>query len=231
MHRDAGRRTAAAAWGPTSSSVKQVLGQVSNLGIPTDYEPDGQAPQSAEGFLFPATYTFAKSTSVSDAVEQMVGKFTDEARASRFSAKAKALGLTPYQALTVASIAQAEAKFSSDFPKVARVILNHLAKQIPLRVDATSAYAAKLKGLDPTKQIYAQTQGPFNTYRNPGLPPTPIGNPGLAAMKGAVNPAQGSWMFYVNKDAAGHLGFYSTESSFIKAQQKCHDMGWGCAAP
>ena len=133
--------------GADRSSVKQVPDQVSKLGIPTDYEPGGATPQSAEGFLFPATYTFGKSTSVSDAVEQMVGKFTDEARASRFSAKAKALGLTPYQALTVASIAQAEAKFSSDFPKVARVILDHLAKQIPLRVDATSAYAAKLRGL------------------------------------------------------------------------------------
>ncbi|SHG65972.1 UPF0755 protein [Jatrophihabitans endophyticus] len=217
--------------GMSAAAVTKALTDVKALGIPTDYLPKGKDPASVEGFLFPATYTFDEETQPTEALQQMVGKFTDVVRSSGFSAKAKELGLSPYQALIVASIAQAEAKFAEDFPRVARVILNRIAADRPLQVDATSAYAAKLKGLDPTEEIYAQTQGPFNTYRNAGLPPTPIGNPGSEALAGAVAPAAGKWLFYVNKDAAGHLGFYDDEKSFTRAQQKCHDAGWGCAAP
>lgn len=214
--------------GLSKDDITAALRDVTQLGIPTDYLPDGTQPQSIEGFLFPATYTFDAKTTAFEALQQMVGQFTDQVRASRFSAKAKALKLTPYDALKIASIAQGEAKFAADMPKVARVILNRLAVGRNLEVDATSAYAAKLRGLDPTKEIYAQTKGPFNSYNHAGLPPTPIGNPGKDAMTGAVNPAAGTWMYYVNKDAAGHLGFYTKEADFVKAAAKCKKNNWGC---
>jgi len=133
--------------------------------------------------------------------------------------------------LIIASIAQAEVKFAEDAPKVARVILNRIAQSKPLQVDATSAYAAKLQGLDPAKVIYATLDSPYNTYKNKGLPPTPIGNPGETSMQGAITPPPGNWLFYVNDDAAGHLGFYADQDAFTAAQQKCHDNNWGCAAP
>lgn len=217
--------------GLSASEVTKALTDVKAVGIPTDYLDNGGTPVSVEGFLFPATYTFDDETSVTEALQQMVGRFTDQARSTKFTAKAKALALTPYDALIIASIAQGEAKYAPDMPRVARVILNRLKADRNLQVDATSAYAAKLKGLDPTEEIYSQTKGPFNTYNHAGLPPTPIGNPGEDAMQGAVNPKAGNWLYYVNKDAAGHLGFYTDEASFIKAQRKCHDKGWGCAAP
>jgi UPF0755 protein len=165
---------------------------------------------------------------VTDALQQMVAKFTDQARSTNFTAQAKALHITPYQELIIASIAQGEAKYAQDMPKVARVILNRLAAGRPLQIDATSAYAAKLKGLDPTKVIYAETKGPYNTYQHAGLPPTPIGNPGVSAMQGAAHPAAGNWLFYVNGDAAGHLFFTHSEAAFTRAVAKCRANHWGC---
>jgi UPF0755 protein len=156
----------------------------------------------------------------------MTSAFTDEVRKIDFTSRAKALGFTPYQALIIASIAQGEAKYPADMAKVARVILNRLAAHRDLQIDAISAYAAKLKGLDPTKQIYATTKGPYNSYTNPGLPPTPIDNPGQAALNAAAHPAKGNWLYYVNGDAAGHLAFFSSESQWEKAVQRCRAHGW-----
>lgn len=214
--------------GLSKAEVTKALTDVQSLGLPTDYLRAGRQPASVEGFLYPATYTFDAGTTVTDALQQMVGTFTDQARATGFTARAKALGLTPYDALIIASIAQGEAKYAADMPKVARVILNRLKINRPLQVDATSAYAAKLKGLDPSKEIYAQTKGPFNTYTHAGLPPTPIGSPGAAAMQGAVQPAAGDWLYYVNADAAGHLFFTNSETEFAKAAARCRQNNWGC---
>ena len=211
-----------------ASAAKAALKDVAALGLPTDYLANGKTPVSAEGFLYPATYPFDSGTSATDALHQMVVNFTDQVRTSNFTADSKALHVTPYQALIIASIAQAEAYFPADMPKVARVILNRLAAQMPLQIDATSAYAFKLKGLDPTTQIYADAQGPYNTYKHDGLPPTPISNPGSDALDGAVHPAVGDWLYYVNADKAGHLFFTNDEAQFERAVAKCHANHWGC---
>ena len=111
---------------------------------------------------------------------------------------------------------------------MARVILNRIAAKVPLQVDATSAYAAKLSNLDPTKVIYAKIDSPYNTYTHDGLPPTPIASPGETAMKAAVHPASGNWLYYVNSDAKGDLFFTNSESAFETAAAKCRDNHWGC---
>jgi UPF0755 protein len=98
----------------------------------------------------------------------------------------------------------------------------------PLQIDATSAYAAKLKGLDPTKVIYADVHGPYNTYQHNGLPPTPISNPGAEAMNGAAHPATGNWTYYVNGDKEGHLFFTNSEAAFTQAAATCKANNWGC---
>jgi UPF0755 protein len=210
------------------AAVTKALENVKAVGLPTDFTVNGKAPPSIEGFLFPAKYYFPKNTNPSLALQSMVTQFTDEARSTNFTAQAKALHITPYEELIVASIAQAEAKFPADYAKVARVILNRLAAGKPLQIDATSAYAAKLKGLDPTKVIYADVQGPYNTYQHDGLPPTPISNPGTDAMHGAAHPVAGNWTFYVNGDAEGHLVFTDSETQFEKDVQKCKTNHWGC---
>jgi len=208
------------------NAIVTAVASAAKLGLPSNY---GKLPNSPEGFLFPATYTFDPGTTAQGALQRMVLRFISEDRDTGFATEAKKMNVAPYEALIVASIAQAEAKFPTDMPKVARVIYNRLKAGMPLQIDATSAYAAKLKGLDPTKVIYAQIDSPYNTYLNPGLPPTPIGNPGAAAMTGAVQPAAGNWLYYVNGDKAGHLAFFHDEQSFAKAVEKCHANNWGCA--
>jgi UPF0755 protein len=220
----------ATALGESTASVQTAAENVSTL-APSGYAPAGGSLSSLEGFLFPLTYTFNPGTSPSDSIKQLVTAYENEDQKIGFAAAATKIGITPYQALIIASIAQAEVKFPEDAAKVSRVILNRIAAGDPLQIDATSAYAAKVQGLDPSKVVYAQMPGPYNTYVNKGLPPTPIGNPGESSMMGAVNPPAGDWLFYVNIDAAGHLGFFDNQDDFTKAQQTCHDNGWGCAAP
>ena len=158
----------------------------------------------------------------------IITNFAAQDRAAGFADDAGKHHITPYEMLTIASIAQSEAKFPADMAKVARVILNRLAKKMPLQIDATSAYGAKLLGLDPTKIIFAELKSPYNSYTNDGLPPTPISNPGAEALKGAADPADGNWLYYVNADAAGHLFFTNDEAAFAAAAAKCKAQGWGC---
>jgi UPF0755 protein len=214
--------------GLSAAEVTKAMKDVKALGLPTDYLAGGKTPTSIEGFLYPATYYFPGRTTANEALGQMITNFTDQARQTNFTAAAKANHITPYQQLIIASIAQSEAKYPDDYPKVVRVILNRLTAKRPLQVDATSSYACKLAGTDPTKCIYNRVKGPYNTYTNDGLPPTPIGNPGAEAMDGAAHPAAGNWLYYVNGDADGHLYFTNKEADFVKAAAKCRANHWGC---
>jgi UPF0755 protein len=215
--------------GLDKAAVTKALENVKAIGLPTDFTVAGKTPPSVEGFLYPATYYFPENTNPTAALQAMVTEFTDQARTTNFTAQAKALHITPYQELIIASIAQAEAKYPEDYGKVARVILNRIAANRPLQIDATSAYAAKLAGLDPTKVIYSEQSGPYNTYKHDGLPPTPIGNPGADAMAGAAKPDNGNWLYYVNGDKDGHLFFTNSEAAFERAKHTCAVKGWGCS--
>jgi UPF0755 protein len=210
------------------ADVDAALKDVKDLNLPSGYTTSGAEPASVEGFLYPATYTFDPGTSAQDAVEEMISNFINQDRSSDFAAKAQAVHLSAYQALIIASIAEKEAKVAADYPKVARVILNRIAAHMPLQIDATSAYAAKLAHLDPTKVIYAHIDSPYNTYTHDGLPPTPIANPGATALDAAVAPASGNWLYYVNSDANGDLFFTSDEHQFELAVERCRANHWGC---
>jgi UPF0755 protein len=197
--------------------------ELGNLGI-----PDGIPATSVEGLLYPATYDLDPGVTAMTALQLMVTKFGAEFSALDVPARAKAMNLTPYQALIIASISEGEAKFDADRAKVVRVILNRLAAHRPLQIDATSVYAAKLAGRDPKTVIFSKINSPYNSYLHAGLPPTPIGNPGEQSISAALNPPSADWMYYVNVDAAGHLGFFTNEADFLRAAEKCRVEGWGC---
>jgi UPF0755 protein len=205
------------------AQLKAAAGRIANLGL-----PDGFNPSTAEGFLYPATYQFNPGMSADKVLQQLTGQFSTQYATLSLGPAARAIKLTPYQALIIASIVEGEAKFDADRSKVVRVILNRLAAGRPLQIDATSVYGAKLAGLDPKRVDYATLNSPYNSYTHPGLPPTPIDNPGANSLKAAVQPAAGDWMYYVNGDAAGHLSFFTDEDAFLQAVEKCKANGWGC---
>jgi UPF0755 protein len=209
------------------AALQQAMKSGGRLGVPVTYKVGDKVPASLEGFLYPATYTFDPHCSAADALQKMVSRFIQQDRSTQFAAAAPRVGLTPYQALIVASIAQSEAKFPEDMPRVVRTILNRLAAHKPLQFDSTSAYACRLA--NQTHCIYSQVDSPYNSYTNTGLPPTPIDNPGADAMQAAVHPSAGDWLFFVNKDKAGHLFFTHDPDAFERAREKCAKNNWGCA--
>lgn len=216
--------------GVPKTQVQAAANDIANLGLPAAYTLPGGGPiSSAEGFLFPATYNFDPGSSPGDALQVMIAAFTRADRDAQFSVGAKALRTSPYQALIVASIIEREARFADDRAKVGRVIYNRLAAGDPLQIDASSYYGAIQAGLDPAKQDYAKVNSPYNLYTHKGLPPTPISNPGSAAMSAAIHPAPGNWIYYVNSDAAGHLYFTASDTDFAKAVARCRANHWGCA--
>jgi len=209
--------------------VSAVAKNLAALDLPGGYGPTATgSPTTAEGFFFPATYSFDPGTKPAVALQMITAQFVQEDRKIGFAGNAKTVGITPYQGLIIASIAQAEVKFPADAPKVARVILNRLAINKPLQIDATSVYGAELLGLDLSKVTYSQLDSPYNSYTHNGLPPTPIGNPGETMLQAAVAPAAGDWLYYVNSDAQGHLFFTNSEAAFATAAAACAQNHWGC---
>ena len=154
--------------------------------------PDGF--RDSEGLLFPAQYSFVKGTTASEAVQEMVDRFTQEP-----AAKELLLGtqmFKPSQLLTVASIIQAEGE-QKDFAKVSRVIYNRLKIGMPLQMDSTVHFVKKLRG-----EIFLSSQStlinsPYNTYKKYGLPPGPICSPGADAISAALKPAVGDWLYFI----------------------------------
>lgn len=208
--------------------VDAALQHPAQLGVPSNYTTaSGGAPNSVEGFLYPATYTPEPGDSPAHTLQTMVTRFINQDRTTNFAGAAQKLGIDPYQALITASIAQSEAKYPQDMPKVVRTIRNRLKAGMPLQSDATSAYGCKVKGIQHC--VYSQVVSPYNTYTRKGLPPTPIDNPGAPAMRAAVHPAAGRYLYFVNIDKAGHLGFFHTAKAFEKARVRCAKNNWGCA--
>ena len=202
--------------------LRSAASDIANLGL-----PDGFATRSAEGFLFPQTYEFDPGVTASQAVQTLTAQFGAEIRKLDFSAGAAKLKMSPYQALIVASMVEAEVKFDADRAKVARVVYNRLAKKIALGFDTTTAYQYKIEGKDPATATYKENS-PYNTRLKPGLPPTPIGNPGAESMVAAVEPATGNWLYFVSADAAGHLFFTDNYQAFLAASATCLKNHWGC---
>ena len=176
-----------------SAKIAEAMKDAGNLGLPRGYTGSGNGiPKSVEGFLYPATYAIDPGTSPAKVIgEQIVPRYLQQDRQTHFADDAAKIHLTPYDALIIASIAQSEAKFTADMPKVVRTILNRIHDRRPLQFDSTSSYACKLAGTPANKCIYDQVDSPYNTYTHQGLPPSPIDNPGAPAMTAAVQPAKG----------------------------------------
>ena len=156
---------------------------------------DGARTKNLEGFLFPSTYLVALGAAPQQVEGQLTGEFFAKLPHDA-AARAKRLGVTVPQAVTVASLIEREAKADADRPLIASVIYNRLRDRMPLQVDATIEYALPTH---KSELSFADLRidSPYNTYVHAGLPPTPIANPGLPSLEAALAPSKTDFLYYV----------------------------------
>lgn len=174
-----------------ASALTAALRKPETLGLPA------AANNNPEGYLYPATYTVEPGTTATELLQSMVAKTLAVEKDLDIGTRAKALGLTSEEILTVASILEYEAKQDADYPKVARVLYNRIKAGMALQLDSTVAYVSQRKGDVFTTDAERNNQSAYNTYQHTGLPPGPIGSPGQKTIEAALNPADGSWLYFV----------------------------------
>ncbi|MGN9768033.1 endolytic transglycosylase MltG [Micromonospora sp. SD12] len=190
---------------------------------------------SIEGFLYPDTYEIPPKATAETIIELMVENFLSVTGEMQFADRVQKErgGISPYEALIVASLAQAEAGNKDDLGKVARVAYNRVFGEFPcncLEMDVTVNYYLELTG-QKTKtsgqMTAADLDNPKNPYNRklPGLVPTPINNPGKQAMEGAMDPPVGKWLFFVAIDKEGHSEFAETYEEHLKNEAKAKEAG------
>ena len=160
-----------------------------------------------EGYLFPATYTFVAGTSAREAVARMVARF-EQAWQPAWDDRLQALALSRHDAVTLASIVEREARRPEERPVIAAVYYNRLRRGMRLQADPTVQYAL---GRHTDRVLYKdlEAESPYNTYRNAGLPPGPIGAPGAPSLEAAVQPAKVPYLYFV-AHPDGHHEFRTT---------------------
>jgi UPF0755 protein len=172
------------------------------------WAPAGSA--DAEGMLGAGTYQVLPGESDETLLRHMVARFDDDAaRAGLTVRSAAALGLTPYQVVTAASIVEKEGYYPANMGRVARVVYNRLAAGKPLQMDSTVLYSLGQDG-GPVTPKDLTVASPYNTYLHTGLTPTPICIPSLRALAAAVSPTPGGWQYFVVVDKKGTEAFAET---------------------
>ena len=169
-------------------------------------------PESLEGFLFPDTYRFGRKETPEQILAAMVKRFRQEAVRIGLIAPDGFIGdrvvRDVAQTVTLASLVEKEVRVDAERPVVAGVFVNRMAQGMTLATDPAVIYAAILDGRwrGTIYQSDLQSESAYNTYKHQGLPPGPIANPGIAALKAAMNPAHTDYLYFV-ADAEGHTRF------------------------
>lgn len=169
-----------------------------------------------DGFLYPDTYELARPPSATSLVDRQLEEFKRQI-ATVDMAKARSKNLTTYDVLTIAAMVERETAVAKERPLVAAVIWNRLKAHIPLGIDATTRYQFH-NWTRPLLASELASSSPWNTRNRQGLPPGPIGNPGIASIKAAANPASVSYLYYVVKPwTCGEHTFTATQAQFDQA--------------
>lgn len=191
----------------------------------SELELPAEANGKIEGWLFPKTYEFPKDATAVEQLNTMIAMTTEELE------KAKVPQDEWERTLTVASIVEGEAG-AADRGKVARVVENRLEDVTGptvgmLQMDSTIHYMLKKRGTITTSDKERDTDNPYNTYKNKGLPPGPINNPGAEAIEAAENPEDGDWLFFVTVDPeSGETRFTADESEHQRnVDEFCRNTG------
>jgi UPF0755 protein len=170
---------------------------------------------SLEGFLFPSTYELRRGASAAERVARQLDAFKRQFRRVDLSA-ARRRKLSPYEVLVIASMVEREAQLDRERPLIASVIYNRISRSEPLGIDATIRFATE-NWERPLTQSQLAVDSPYNTRTNAGLPPGPIGNPGLTSIRAAAKPARSEHLFYVVKpNTCGEHAFSRTAEEFAR---------------
>ena len=187
-------------YGFTTSEVNNAFSQ---LVLPQGFS-------NSEGLIFPAQYSFPEGTSAQAAAQATIDRFSDDPNGRKLLAGNK--DYSARQLLTIASIVQAEST-DQDFSKVARVIYNRLKIGMPLQMDSTVHFIMQARGDIFLSRKSTMLNSPYNTYRKYGLPPGPISSPGSKAIKAALEPMVGDWLYFITV-APGDTRFTSNFDEF-----------------
>lgn len=197
---------------------KAVLALMDDTSLIKDLSPTAK---NLEGYMYPSTYSFPIGTKPQDVIKKMVDQFKKIWK-PEWNDKAKQLGRTPQEIVTIASLIETESKVDEERPVVASVIYNRLNKNIALGLDQTAVYIAKMQNRwDGTiNKSDLEVDSPYNTRKYPGLPPGPISSPSETAIEAALSPKQTDYIYYVlnvDKNDGSH-NFYSSAAEFEKGK-------------
>ncbi len=173
--------------------------------------------RSVEGYLYPETYNFDKSMGPRAIIEEMVTQFRKRFTPA-MEKRAKELGLTTHQVVTLASLIGKETGHEEEKPQVSAVFHNRLKKRMRLQSDPTAVY--DLKSITRViKRKHLQRNTPYNTYVISGLPPGPIANPAIDSLQAALYPASVNYLYFVSNNDGSH-NFSSSLSAHNRAVLK-----------
>jgi peptidoglycan lytic transglycosylase G len=183
-----------------------------------------RAQHNLEGFLFPATYDFLGATPTARLAQDQLQAFCENWSTVDLR-YAHSKNLTDYDVLIVASMVEKETLAPDERKLVAAVIYNRLHAHMPLGIDATLRYGLNIPPTQSIRESQLQSDNPYNSRKLPGLPPTPIANPGLASIQAAAHPAHVDYLYFVRKPDRVHHFFTASDTAF--AHYECAH-GYGC---
>jgi len=197
---------------------QQVLALMDDTTLIKDIAPEAK---NLEGYMYPSTYTFSGDATADEIIKTMVEQFRKVWK-PEWTTQAKAKGMTPHQVVTTASLIETETAVPAERPIVASVIYNRLTRGIPLGIDQTNVYIAKMEGRwDGTiNRSDLLVDSPYNTRRRAGLPPGPISSITESSILAAINPVKTNNLFYVRNVEAndGSHWFYDSAAEFERGK-------------
>ena len=205
----------------TTEQLNQAINDPANR---SRFLPEGQ--MSMEGMLFPSTYEVGAMETPTGLIRRLVDEMDRQATDAGIDTGLTGdnlPSLSAYEILTVAPLIERESGNPQESPQIARVIYNRLLQGMPLQIDATSQYLADETG----EPIDFESESPYNTRINPGLPPSPIAAPGRSSIDAALNPATGPWLYYVLEAEDQHF-FTDDYDEFLEKKDECEAEGLGC---
>jgi UPF0755 protein len=190
------------------ADLQAAAADTAGIGLPPE------AGGNVEGWLFPATYAFEPASTATTILAQMVAKTVSVLDGLGVPAERR------QEILIMASVAEKEVSFAAEYPKVARVILNRLQRQIPLGMDTINAYGLGKPAIELVGSDF-DVDNPYNSRLYLGLPPTPISNPGEASIAGALTPAEGDWVYFITVDLdTGETIFTASYDEFLAGKAR-----------